>query len=120
MRKPFVLIVEDDIELSDIFSTVLQHSGMNTEIVRDGGLALGRIEATLPDAILLDVHLPNVSGTSILNQLRADPKLNRIKVIMTTADALIGQTVVDKADLVLIKPINFTQMLNLTSRLVSA
>jgi CheY-like chemotaxis protein len=120
MYKPFVLIVEDDPQLSDIFSTVLQHSGVDTEVVQDGGLALGRIAAKLPDVVLLDVHLPNVSGTSILNQMRADPKLSHIKVILTTADALIGQALVNKADIVLIKPVDLMQVLNITSRLLSS
>jgi DNA-binding response OmpR family regulator len=65
MGKPFALIVEDDIELSDIFSVVLRASGMDTEIVRDGKQALGRINATMPDVVVLDMHLPNVSGLEI-------------------------------------------------------
>jgi CheY-like chemotaxis protein len=117
MNRPFIMIVEDDIELSDIISTVLQGSGLNTETVRDGGLAFDRIAATEPDVILLDMHLPNVSGSEILTSIRSTPKLSQTRVVITTADALIGRANEDKADLVLIKPITFDQILNLTTRL---
>ncbi len=118
MGKPFALIVEDDIELSDIFAVVLQASGMNTEIVRDGSLALPRISATSPDVVLLDMHLPNLSGMDILSQLRADPNLKATRVVIVTADALLARASEVEADLALIKPVTFAQISDLTARLV--
>jgi len=117
MNRPFIMIVEDDVELGDIISTVLQGSGLSTETVRDGGLAFDRITATEPDVILLDMHLPNVSGSDILDSIRATPKLKGTRVVITTADALLGRANEDKADLVLIKPITLDQILGLTTRL---
>lgn len=117
MNRPFIMIVEDDVELGDIISTVLQENGLFTETVRDGGLALDRIAATEPDVILLDMHLPNVSGSDILSNIRSTPKLSGTRVVITTADALLGRANEDKADLVLIKPITFDQILGLTARL---
>ena len=73
MNTPFVLIVEDDTELSEIFAFILQAADLQTEVVRDGLLALNRIKETLPDLIILDMHLPNVSGATILTQLRQEP-----------------------------------------------
>lgn len=120
MNRPFIMIVEDDIELGDIISTVLRESGLHTETVRDGGLAIDRITATEPDVILLDMHLPNVSGSEILTSIRSTPKLSRTRVVITTADALIGRANEDKADLVLIKPITFDQLLGLSSHLTKS
>ena len=54
MNTPFVLIVEDDTELSEIFAFILQAADLQTEVVRDGLLALNRIKETLPDLIILD------------------------------------------------------------------
>jgi CheY-like chemotaxis protein len=117
MNRPFIMIVEDDVELGDIISSVLEDSGLHTETVRDGGMALDRITATEPDVILLDMHLPNVSGSEILANIRSTPKLSQTRVVITTADALLGRANEDKADLVLLKPITFDQLLNLTTRL---
>lgn len=117
MNRPFIMIVEDDVELGDIIASVLEDSGLNTETVRDGGLAFDRIVATEPDVILLDMHLPNVSGNEILAKIRSTPHLSRTRVVITTADALLGRANEDKADLVLIKPISLDQILNLTNRM---
>jgi len=117
MNRPFIMIVEDDVELGDIISSVLEDSGLHTETVRDGDMALDRITATEPDVILLDMHLPNVSGSEILANIRSTPKLSQTRVVITTADALLGRANEDKGDLVLIKPITFDQLLNLTTRL---
>jgi CheY-like chemotaxis protein len=117
MNRPFIMIVEDDVELSDIIATVLEGSGLHTETVRDGGMAIDRITATEPDVILLDMHLPNVSGSDILTSIRSTPKLSGTRVVITTADAQLGWANADKADLVLIKPITFDQILSLTTRL---
>ncbi len=118
MGTPFALIVEDDVELSEIFSVVLQASGVDTEIVRDGSLALARINATLPDVVVLDMHLPNVSGVEILTQVRADPKLQGTRVMIVTADAILARASEDQADLALVKPISYSQLSDLTARLV--
>lgn len=117
MKKPLVLIIEDDIELSDIFSTVLQANGLETEIVRDGQFAIDRISKLMPDAIILDMHLPHVSGIEILTQIRKDPKLSSLKVIVATADVLLAQASDTKADMVLVKPVTYTQITSLTLRL---
>lgn len=117
MKKPLVLIIEDDIELSDIFSTVLQANGLETEIVRDGQFAIDRISTLMPDAIILDMHLPHVSGMEILSQIRKDPKLSSLKVIVATADVLLAQASDHKADMVLVKPVTYTQITTLTLRL---
>jgi two-component system cell cycle response regulator DivK len=118
MGKPFALIVEDDIELSDIFSVVLRASGMDTEIVRDGKQALGRINATMPDVVVLDMHLPNVSGLEILAEVRANLTLRGLRVVVVTADALLAKASEDQADMTLLKPVSFSQISDITSRLV--
>jgi CheY-like chemotaxis protein len=91
---------------------------MDTEIVRDGGQALAKIHETLPDVVVLDMHLPNVSGMDILTQVRADPTLREIKVVIVTADALLARASEEQADLALVKPISFSQLSDLTARLV--
>lgn len=119
MNTPFVLIVEDDTELSEIFAFILQAADLQTEVVRDGLLALNRIKETLPDLIILDMHLPNVSGATILTQLRQEPQLTGIKVVIVTADAMIARACEDQADMVLLKPVSFDQISKLPIRLLS-
>lgn len=116
--KPFALIVEDAPELLDIFNTAMVHAGFQTELISDGAQALERLTLVTPDVVILDLHLPGASGQTILKTIRSTQKLDTTKVILTTADHLEANTLQDAADLVLIKPISFTQLRDLAARLV--
>jgi two-component system cell cycle response regulator DivK len=118
--KDFALIIEDDEDLSTIFSEALNAAGFETEIVRDGTQAKARIAALAPDVIILDMHLPHVSGAELMKQIRADARLATTRVVVATADARMGEAMSDASDFVLIKPISFTQLRDLTTRLHKA
>jgi DNA-binding response OmpR family regulator len=113
----FALIVEDEIDLAIIFSKALQEAGFETQIVRAGDTALMWLNSTQPQIVILDLHLPRVSGEDILKQIRADARLEETKVIISTADPRLGELLQDQADLVLLKPIGFSQLRDLAARL---
>jgi CheY-like chemotaxis protein len=113
------LIIEDDEDLADIFAEALRGIGYNVELVADGKVAQERLKnGPSPFLILLDMHLPHVSGGDLLtNVIKADPRLSKTMVIITTADARMGETYGDQVDFVMIKPISFVQLRDLTARL---
>lgn len=117
MSDPLAMIIEDDESLADIFSLALRRAQFEVEIVRDGGKALARLAETLPAVVVLDLHLPHVSGEVILQQIRADERLANTRVILATADAFMAGELRDAADLVLLKPISPSQLRELASRL---
>jgi len=117
MSNLFALIVEDETDLAIIFSKALQEAGFETQIVRAGDTALMWLSSTTPQIVVLDLHLPRVSGEEVLGQIRADERLSATKVIIATADPRMAETLQDKADLVLLKPIGFSQLRDLASRL---
>jgi DNA-binding response OmpR family regulator len=114
------LVIEDDQDLSVIFSEALQAAGFETEIVRAGDVALERLAATIPSVVVLDLHLPRVAGTDILRQIRADTRLASTRVIVATAHPHMAESLRDEADLVLLKPISFSQLRDLAAILGSA
>jgi DNA-binding response OmpR family regulator len=116
-NKPFSLIVEDDEDLSVIFAEALKSAGFETEMVRNGRVAMGRLAEISPDVVILDLHLPEVAGTTILAYIRAETRLASTLVVVATADAVMGEQLRDTADFVLIKPISFGQLRDLTTRL---
>jgi CheY-like chemotaxis protein len=116
--QPEVLIVEDAPEIGAIFAEILQMDGMKVEVIMDGALALERLENLTPDLILLDMHLPNVSGLEILDYIRASERLKSVKVIAVTANALLAADLDDKADLTLLKPVTFDQISDLSKRIL--
>lgn len=117
MSDLFALIVEDETDLAIIFSKALQEAGFETQIVRAGDTALMWLTSTAPQVVVLDLHLPRVPGEEVLEQIRADERLATTKVIIATADPRLAETLQDRADLVLLKPIGFSQLRDLAARL---
>jgi two-component system cell cycle response regulator DivK len=112
------LIIEDDEDLANIFAEALRGVGFEVEHVADGKIAQERLKSgTVPFLILLDMHLPHVSGGELLTKMKQDERFANTIMILTTADARMGQAYSDQADFVMIKPISFVQLRDLTSRL---
>ncbi len=109
-------VIEDDQDLSNIFTEALIAAGYQVETIRDGKVAQQRLKEATPEIVILDMHLPNIDGGQLLTQIRADERLAKIRVIIATADALLGEYYEKKADLVLVKPISFSQLRDLTAR----
>ncbi len=113
------LIIEDDEDLANIFAEALRGVGFEVEQVADGQVAQQRLKSGVaPYIILLDMHIPHISGADLLtNIIRKDERLAKSIVIITTADARMGEAYNEQADFVMIKPISFVQLRDLTSRL---
>jgi len=111
------LIIEDDPDLAAIFTEALQAADYQTETIRDGQEARQRLRQVVPKLVVLDMHLPNVSGRELLYLLRHDARLRKTLVMIVTADARMAETYGDQADYVLIKPVIFSQLRDLTRRL---
>jgi DNA-binding response OmpR family regulator len=112
------LIVEDDPKLAAIFAEALRAAEFETEVISDGRKALDRLdESVVANLVVLDLHLPHVSGRDILQAIRANERYNQSRVILATADPLLAEELRPNADLVLLKPISFIQLRDLASRL---
>ena len=117
--KPLALVVEDDQDIAAFVAQALQAAQYETTVVQDGYAALIALAEKRPTLVTLDLNLPHVSGREILQQIRADKGLANIKVILTTANPFMVGDLQDKADLVLLKPIGFKQLRDLSRRLIS-
>ena len=117
MTKPLSLVVEDDADLSEIFREALSAAGFSTEVIRDGQIARDRLLEIVPAVVILDLHLPTVSGETLLHQIRGTPQLNNTRIVLTTADALAADFLRDSADFVMVKPISYVQLRDLAKRL---
>jgi carbon storage regulator CsrA len=86
------LIVEDNLNESELLASYLRLSGFQVDTARDGCDALSLLEAELrPDAILLDMRMPRCDGPTTVNAIRANPDYRDLKVYAisgTSPDAL--------------------------------
>ena len=77
-----ILIVEDEESVLDPLELLLSKEGFTIETARDGREALEKFAKTNPDLILLDLMLPEVSGTEVCRQIRSK---SQVPIIMLTA-----------------------------------
>ena len=118
--QPLALVIEDDVQLAEIFSKALALADYQTEIISDGAMAMVRLSQIVPQLIVLDLHIPYVPGNELLSQIRTDPLLKKSTVIVATADSVLAESLEDQADFVLLKPISFAQLRDLALRLKSS
>lgn len=121
MTKPlFALIIEDHENLAKTFAKALSTANFETEIAKNGQDALARLASMTPDVVVLDLHLPKVSGKDILKQIRDDTRLAKTRVMVVTADALLAENLRKEADLVLLKPVSFGQLQDMAIQLLTS
>lgn len=80
-----ILLVEDDLNLRDIYSARFTAEGLEVATASDGEEALATAMREKPDLIVLDVMMPKISGFDVLDILRSTPETKDTKVIMMTA-----------------------------------
>ncbi|MRG72896.1 response regulator [Alphaproteobacteria bacterium HT1-32] len=85
-----ILIVEDNELNMKLFNDLLQAHGYETLQSKDGKEALKLARDNMPDLILMDIQLPEISGLEITRMLKEDPGLKHIPVIAVTAFAMKG------------------------------
>jgi adenylate cyclase len=84
---PRILIVDDNETNRDILVTRLNGHGYELLQAADGEEALASARATLPDLILLDIMMPKIDGIEVCRQLKSDPALPFMPIILVTAKA---------------------------------
>lgn len=95
-RRPVVLLVEDDDADADLAREALAGSALVTElhVVVDGAAALAFLrrdgphaDAPVPDLVLLDLNMPGIDGRSVLMEVKRDPVLRDIPVVVLSSSA---------------------------------
>ncbi len=80
-----ILLVEDDLELAQMYKTLLTTHGFDIKHCSDGEQALTTAIEFGPDLILLDIMVPKLSGLDVLDILRNTPQTAHSKIIVLTA-----------------------------------
>jgi CheY-like chemotaxis protein len=117
MDNRLAFVVEDEASVAELFAESLRRLGFEVEVLRTGKAAQQRLEQAVPAVVTLDLNLPYVSGAALLDQIRADPRLEQTRVIVTTGDPQRAAALKTQADLVLVKPVSFNQLSALAARL---
>lgn len=123
MDKLSGMIIEDDGNHALIYSTALSAAGYECEIIYNGAAARKRLTEVIPHLIVLDMHLPEVSGLELLRQIQADSRLRHTHIIVGTVDAQMAGMARESRGRnvwVMEKPISYEQLRDLAARLKTA
>jgi two-component system sensor histidine kinase/response regulator len=109
-----ILVVDDNLDSTLILRSILENQGFTVRTANNGQDALGQLEREVPDVILLDVMMPEMSGFEVLERIRATHATSKVPVIMVTAkmqdeDVMTGYQV--GADYYITKPCTAKQLL---------
>ncbi|MDH5605878.1 MAG: response regulator [Anaerolineae bacterium] len=116
--KPKALVIEDNRNMANAFGEALEQAGYEAVVVNNGVSALSMIAISTYHIILLDLHLPLINGDKLLERIRASAHMADTFVILATADAQMAQELDSSADLVLLKPVGFTQLRDMAKRML--
>ncbi|KPV53456.1 hypothetical protein SE17_09560 [Kouleothrix aurantiaca] len=113
-EAPLILLAEDNEPTVDVLQTALLAAGYRVVVARDGSTALEAVRRQQPALLLLDIQLPGKSGLEVLEQLRAEGMLARLRVIALTAMVMPGdreRCMAAGAHAYLAKPVPLAQLL---------
>jgi len=112
----FVLTVDDDPDLLEVTSFVIEQEGMAVETARNGEEALALLRTgRLPSLVLLDLMMPVMNGWEFLNEVAKEPPFRQIPIVVVTAADHVQVT---GAVEVLSKPMDLTALLRVVERYV--
>jgi DNA-binding response OmpR family regulator len=117
-----ILVVDDDARLTQLLQLVFESRGFGVTIAYNGEQALESLEKELPEAILLDLMMPGMSGLEVCKHIRANPRTSNIPVIVITAkyDTHTRQEMIDAgADEYLVKPFRPSELIKITREAVT-
>jgi len=112
--KPSILIVEDDANIRETLSTILQQKGYNTDTAKNGKEAIQKSKAKFFNLALLDIKLPDMEGTKLLTTMHENlPKM--VKIMITGYPSLENavEALNQGADAYIIKPVKPEKLLTL-------
>ena len=88
MEKPLILIVEDDEKSRRLMRDVLEHQGYAVLETDRGEIGLDLIRQRHPQLVLMDIHLPGISGLDAIREIRGDAEIAATPVIAVTASVM--------------------------------
>jgi DNA-binding response OmpR family regulator len=110
-----ILIADDEPSIVAAVEFLLQRSGYEVHVARDGDEALKLVEATHPDLVLLDVMMPQKSGYEVCKRIRERADWRHIKIIMLSAkgrDSEVSRGLSMGADIYVTKPFSTRELMD--------
>ncbi|MGZ8901120.1 MAG: response regulator transcription factor [Limisphaerales bacterium] len=116
-----VLIIEDEEDAAELFAEMMRVSGFHVLKTSISAPAIAMMIASKPDVVILDIMMPEISGLDILHQMRRDPALSSIPVVVVSAKSMpadIKNGMEAGASTYLTKPVGFLELKEAVERAI--
>jgi two-component system, OmpR family, alkaline phosphatase synthesis response regulator PhoP len=80
-----ILIADDEQNIVISLEYLMRREGFEVSVAQDGDEAIAKIHAEQPDLVLLDIMMPKMNGFEVCQEIRSDPKLKGVRILMLTA-----------------------------------
>lgn len=110
-----ILVVDDEISLREMVKEMLMMSEHDVDTAENGSEALEAIREKSYDMVIIDRNMPGMSGVDVIKMVRANPKYEKLKIMMLTAASVtkeIDEAFAAGATGYIIKPLNIKQLLD--------
>ena len=117
-----VLVADDDEDVRELVEFKLTQAGWDVASARDGEEALARIIASPPDVAVLDIMMPKLSGLDLCREIRENPDIDEIPILLLTAkaqEADMEQGFTLGADDYIVKPFSPRELANRLEALIA-
>jgi DNA-binding response OmpR family regulator len=123
MDQKTVLIIEDEEDAAELFAEMMRVSGFRVVKTSRSAPAITMMTVDKPDLVLLDIMMPEISGLDLLRQMRREPYLANIPVIVVSAKGMpadIKNGMEAGANTYLTKPVGFQELKEAVERTLGA
>lgn len=117
-----ILIADDEQNIVISLEFLMKREGFDVSIAQDGEEAINKIRAEMPDLVLLDVMMPKRNGFEVCQEVKSDPALQSIRVLMLTAkgrDTEVTKGLALGADAYMTKPFSTKELVEKVRSLLS-
>lgn len=114
MDQKKILIADDNENIRDALTYLLEDEGYELQLAKDGADALRKVRERKPDILFLDIMMPEINGYDVCRTIKNDPDLKNIYVIMLTARGQVAEQERGKevgADEYIVKPFSPMEIL---------
>jgi len=113
------MIVDDDRTTVTLLNTLLELDGFDVVDVPRGSMVLDKANQELPDLFLLDYHLSDMEGTTVIANLRAEPKFAKTPIVMSSGLNVEDEAKKAGANMFLTKPFEPGHLAGIFNKLIS-
>lgn len=108
-----ILIADDEQNIVISLEYLMRREGFEVSIAKDGDEAIAKTRAELPDLVLLDIMMPKMNGFEVCQEIKSDPTLKAVRILMLTAkgrDTEIAKGLALGADGYMTKPFSTKEL----------